>query len=105
MINAQKKRRGEHIHHGYWPASDPPSTDSKETAQLNLIHLLLSTAALSPDPAATTTAPLRILDVGCGVGGTTRYVSHPSSSPPIPGHCLGSGQLAWRGIKRCVRRR
>ena len=91
----KRKHRGEHIHHGYWPASDPPSTDSKETAQLNLIHLLLSTAALSPDPAATTTTatttPLRILDVGCGVGGTTRYVSHPSSFPPFPGTVSGVG--------------
>ncbi len=82
---------GEHIHHGYWPPSDPPCADSKEKAQLNLIDLLLSTAALPQEPAA---GRLRVLDVGCGVGGTSRHVCIPFfffflSHPPF---------LAMRGV-------
>ncbi|KFA64318.1 hypothetical protein S40285_02911 [Stachybotrys chlorohalonatus IBT 40285] len=56
---------GEHIHHGYWPT--PDSQDTKETAQLNLIQLLLDISSL---PANS-----RILDVGCGIGGTSRHLA------------------------------
>ena len=55
--------RGEHIHHGYF--MEP--TDSKERAQLRLIELLLEKSAL---PAGST-----VLDVGCGIGGTSRYLA------------------------------
>ncbi|KAK3308041.1 S-adenosyl-L-methionine-dependent methyltransferase [Chaetomium strumarium] len=69
---------GEHIHHGYWPTDESKASDSKETAQLNLIRLLLDISHLSPDEsstAGTNAKPLRILDVGCGIGGTTRYLA------------------------------
>ncbi|KAJ4302268.1 hypothetical protein N0V88_002405 [Collariella sp. IMI 366227] len=69
---------GEHIHHGYWPTDASKSTDSKETAQLNLIRLLLSVSDLSSFSSSSTSGepkPLRILDVGCGVGGTTRFLA------------------------------
>lgn len=55
--------RGEHIHHGYFLS---PS-DTKETAQVRLIELLLDRSKL---PAGTT-----VLDVGCGIGGTTRHLA------------------------------
>lgn len=55
--------RGEHIHHGYFLRPD----DSKELAQVQLIKLLLQRSAL---PENT-----KILDVGCGLGGTTRYLA------------------------------
>lgn len=55
--------RGEHIHHGYF--LEP--TDTKEQAQIRLIKLLLERSNL---PAGST-----VLDVGCGIGGTTRYLA------------------------------
>ncbi|KAH6888735.1 S-adenosyl-L-methionine-dependent methyltransferase [Thelonectria olida] len=58
---------GEHIHHGYWPTPESEATQSKEEAQIGLIQLLLGQAKLAPDTT--------VLDVGCGVGGTCRYLA------------------------------
>ncbi|KIL89787.1 hypothetical protein FAVG1_06522 [Fusarium avenaceum] len=58
---------GEHIHHGYWPTPESESTQTKEEAQANLIQLLLDTSKL---PSNST-----VLDVGCGIGGTSRYLA------------------------------
>lgn len=55
--------RGEHIHHGYF--LDPK--DTKEVAQSRLIDLLLEKSQL---PTCS-----QILDVGCGIGGTSRYLA------------------------------
>ena len=55
--------RGEHIHHGYFLHPE----DSKEVAQIRLIELLLDISKLQ-DGAS-------VLDVGCGIGGTTRYLA------------------------------
>ena len=55
--------RGEHIHHGYF--LEP--TDTKEEAQIQLIELLLERSKL---PTGST-----VLDVGCGIGGTSRYLA------------------------------
>ena len=59
--------RGEHIHHGYWPTEESQATDSKEKAQTNLIQLLLDISKLPPNST--------VLDVGCGIGGTSRYLA------------------------------
>ncbi|EPS45784.1 hypothetical protein H072_153 [Dactylellina haptotyla CBS 200.50] len=59
---------GEHIHHGYF-TEDP--TDTKEAAQRRLITLLLERSEVPSNS--------RVLDVGCGVGGTTRYLAHEHS--------------------------
>lgn len=58
---------GEHIHHGYWPTEDSRKNESKEVAQINLIRLLLEISGL--------TEGSRVLDVGCGIGGTSRYLA------------------------------
>jgi len=54
---------GEHIHHGYWVKGD----ETKEKAQEQLILLLASHADLKPNQ--------KILDVGCGLGGTSMYLA------------------------------
>ncbi|KAK5206526.1 hypothetical protein LTR41_007964 [Exophiala xenobiotica] len=54
---------GQHIHHAYFLSP----TDTKETGQTNLINLLLEISSLSPNST--------VLDVGCGIGGTTRHLA------------------------------
>jgi len=63
QLNSLLTSRGEHIHHGYF--LEP--TDTKEQAQIRLINLLLERSNL---PAGS-----NVLDVGCGIGGTTRYLA------------------------------
>jgi tocopherol O-methyltransferase len=50
---------GEHIHHGFWIRGD----ETKEQAQIQLIEHLAQVAGI--------TSGLRILDVGCGFGGSS----------------------------------
>lgn len=54
---------GEHIHHGYWIRGD----ESKETAQLQLVEHLAEAAQIQPRA--------KILDVGCGFGGSSIYLA------------------------------
>ena len=62
-MSAVNNKRGEHIHHGHFLKPD----DTKEVAQLQLIELLLQQSKLEDGSA--------VLDVGCGLGGTTRYLA------------------------------
>ncbi len=57
---------GEHMHHGYYGAD---GTDRKERrqAQIDLIEELLKWADVQK--------PTRILDVGCGIGGSSLYLA------------------------------
>jgi tocopherol O-methyltransferase len=55
--------RGEHIHHGYFKTPE----DTAEQAQLNQVIQLAEAAGVS--------AGSRVLDVGCGIGGTARYLA------------------------------
>jgi len=54
---------GVHIHHGYWKTG----TERKEEAQEQLIRELVGRAGLKPG--------CRILDVGCGLGGSAMFLS------------------------------
>jgi tocopherol O-methyltransferase len=57
---------GEHMHHGYYGADGSRRGDRKQ-AQVDLIEELL---AWGSPPLAT-----NILDVGCGIGGSTLYLA------------------------------
>src|SRR4051812_31075116 len=58
-----KELWGEHIHHGYWISGK----ESKEKAAQNLVHLLIEKSGLQRG--------MKVLDVGCGVGGTAIYLA------------------------------
>lgn len=58
---------GQHVHHGYWPTEESKAKETKEVAQTNLIKLLLE---ISKVPEGS-----EVLDVGCGMGGTSRYLA------------------------------
>ncbi|KAM5383794.1 hypothetical protein ACJZ2D_001783 [Fusarium nematophilum] len=71
---------GEHIHHGYWINEN----DSKEQAQLNLINLIISISNV-PEKSS-------VLDVGCGIGGTSRYLASALSCT-VTGITISSKQV------------
>jgi tocopherol O-methyltransferase len=54
---------GEHIHHGYWIRGD----ESKEAAQIQMIEHLAQLAGMKTG--------MRVLDIGCGFGGTSVYLA------------------------------
>ncbi|KAI0416424.1 methyltransferase domain-containing protein [Xylaria grammica] len=54
---------GQHIHHGYFKSP----TETKEEAQVNLIKYLQEISNLPPQT--------NVLDVGCGIGGTSRFLA------------------------------
>jgi len=54
---------GTHIHHGFWKTGN----ETKEEAQIQLIHELAQRTRLSKG--------MTVLDVGCGVGGTSVYLA------------------------------
>lgn len=56
--------RGQHIHHGLFKSA----SETKEQAQVNLINYLL-------EISGGLSAGSQVLDVGCGVGGTSRFLA------------------------------
>jgi len=54
---------GAHLHHGYWISGE----ETKETAQNQLVEHLARVAGLGPG--------CKILDVGCGFGGSSIYLA------------------------------
>jgi tocopherol O-methyltransferase len=54
---------GAHLHHGYWITGE----ETKERAQIQLMEHLAHLAGLEPG--------FRILDVGCGFGGSSIYLA------------------------------
>ncbi|MEO0867350.1 MAG: methyltransferase domain-containing protein [Cyanobacteria bacterium J06642_11] len=58
---------GEHMHHGYYGVDGHRPVDSPQAAQRDLIEELLCWSHVD--------APQSILDVGCGIGGSTLYLA------------------------------
>ncbi|GIL89554.1 hypothetical protein Vretimale_1889 [Volvox reticuliferus] len=60
-----EKMWGEHMHHGYYPKGAPPK--GNQQAQIDMIEESLKVAGV--------TAVRNMVDVGCGIGGSSRYLS------------------------------
>ncbi|OAY70866.1 putative tocopherol O-methyltransferase, chloroplastic [Ananas comosus] len=63
---------GDHMHHGFYDPHAPASLADHRAAQIRMVEEALSFAALSDDPQKK---PKRIVDVGCGIGGSSRYLA------------------------------
>jgi len=65
---------GEHMHHGYYI---PENRTDHQQAQVDLIDEVLQWAEVGLKPA---TLPTRVVDVGCGIGGSSRHISRKFGS-------------------------
>lgn len=68
---------GEHMHHGYY-GPDGNLKKERRQAQIDLIEELLGWAGVPSEKAFCES--YRILDVGCGIGGSTLYLTQKFSS-------------------------
>ncbi|AFZ43592.1 Methyltransferase type 11 [Halothece sp. PCC 7418] len=86
---------GEHMHHGYYGRSGKNKV-SRRQAQIDLIEELLAWGNLSQSE----TPPQNILDVGCGIGGSTLYLAQKFNAT-AQGVTL-SPEQAKRGTERAT---
>nr|AGF92674.1 gamma-tocopherol methyltransferase [Zea mays subsp. mays] len=65
---------GDHMHHGFYDSSEAASMADHRRAQIRMIEEALAFAGVpaSDDPENT---PKTIVDVGCGIGGSSRYLA------------------------------
>lgn len=63
---------GDHMHHGFYDPDSTVSVSDHRAAQIRMIDESLRFAGVSEDPAKW---PKSIVDVGCGIGGSSRYLA------------------------------
>ncbi|GAB4858146.1 Tocopherol O-methyltransferase, chloroplastic [Ancistrocladus abbreviatus] len=63
---------GDHMHHGFYDPDQPASIADHRFAQIRMIEEALRFAGISEDPNKR---PQSIVDVGCGIGGSSRYLA------------------------------
>ncbi|KAJ4720949.1 Gamma-tocopherol methyltransferase [Melia azedarach] len=63
---------GDHMHHGFYEPDSSVSVSDHRAAQVRMIEEALRFAGVSEDP---TKRPKSIVDVGCGIGGSSRYLA------------------------------
>lgn len=64
---------GDHMHHGFYePTASPASIDGHRAAQIRMVEEALSFTGVQDDQLKK---PKRIVDVGCGIGGSSRYLA------------------------------
>lgn len=79
---------GRHIHHGLWDAEETPAA-----AQLKLTETLASAAGIA--------AGERVLDIGCGMGGSSIYLAKHRGCT-VTGVTLSPVQRFWASVAaRC----
>ncbi|ERN40236.1 methyltransferase domain protein [Rubidibacter lacunae KORDI 51-2] len=65
---------GEHMHHGYYGRSGTRRVPRRQ-AQIDLIEEFWNWGVKAGTPSASEDRPQQILDVGCGIGGSTLYLA------------------------------
>ncbi|KAK1286621.1 hypothetical protein QJS10_CPB20g01104 [Acorus calamus] len=63
---------GDHMHHGFYDERVPASISDHRSAQIRMIENALDFAGVQDDDEKK---PKRIVDVGCGIGGSSRYLA------------------------------
>ncbi|KAM0935309.1 putative tocopherol C-methyltransferase [Dioscorea sansibarensis] len=63
---------GEHMHHGFYDATTPASLSDHRSAQIRMVDEALRFAGV---PENSSKWPKRVVDVGCGIGGSSRYLA------------------------------
>ncbi|ESW03476.1 hypothetical protein PHAVU_011G017200 [Phaseolus vulgaris] len=63
---------GDHMHHGFYDPDSTVSVSDHRAAQIRMIEESLRFASVSEERAKW---PKRIVDVGCGIGGSSRYLA------------------------------
>ncbi|KAD7479893.1 hypothetical protein R6Q59_008725 [Mikania micrantha] len=63
---------GEHMHHGFYDPDAIVQISDHRSAQIRMIEQALLFASVTEDSSKK---PRSIVDVGCGIGGSSRYVS------------------------------
>ncbi|CAI9760698.1 unnamed protein product [Fraxinus pennsylvanica] len=63
---------GDHMHHGFYEPDSSVSLSDHRSAQIRMIEKALRFASVSDDPMQK---PRQIVDVGCGIGGSSRYLA------------------------------
>ncbi|KAF5190267.1 Tocopherol o-methyltransferase protein [Thalictrum thalictroides] len=64
---------GDHMHHGFYDPDVQASISDHRSAQIRMIEQSLSFAGLNNDKSLK--IPKTIVDVGCGIGGSSRYLT------------------------------
>nr|GLL19874.1 gamma-tocopherol methyltransferase [Ipomoea trifida] len=68
---------GDHMHHGFYEPQASVSLSDHRAAQIRMIEEALRFASVSEDPEKR---PKSIVDVGCGIGGSSRYLARKYSA-------------------------
>ncbi|XP_020260699.1 probable tocopherol O-methyltransferase, chloroplastic [Asparagus officinalis] len=64
---------GDHMHHGYYDKGVSADISDHRSAQIRMVEEALRFAGVNSDDSSE--KPKKIVDVGCGIGGSSRYLA------------------------------